>query len=171
MLLMGSWVASWMNMRWGDWYSRVHWEDAACGWMQLGWLRTRPSGLGKVSNADVQAAVAARARLAEAGVEVDADGRVAFSQAQRNLYAASPWNHDLPVSGNSLMIGPAAEDDEELAVTGLPRKFASRIHRHAEALAAAALWNDAGEDTRRIMLSAGGKGSGSDWIAVSYFLE
>ena len=77
--------------------------------------------------------------MAEAGVEVDADGRVGFSQTQRNLYAASPWNQDLPVSGNSLMIGPAAEDNEELAVTGLPRKFASRIHRHVEALAAVAL--------------------------------
>ena len=78
--------------------------------------------LGEVPTADVQAAVAARARLAEAGVEVDADGRVAFSQTQRNLYAASPWNQDLPVSGNSLMIGPAAEDSEELAVTGLPQE-------------------------------------------------
>ena len=35
-----------------------------------------------------------------------------------------------------------------------------------EALAAVALWNNAGDETRRIMLSAGGKGSGSDWIAV-----
>ena len=126
----------------------------------------KDAGLGKVSNADELAAAAARRRLAEAGVEVDADGRVAFSQVQRNMYAASPWNHDLPVSGNSLMIGPAAEDNEELAVTGLPRKFASRIHRHVEALAAVSLWNDAGEEVRRIMLSAGGKGSGSDWIAV-----
>ena len=119
-----------------------------------------------MSNADELVAAAARRRLAEAGVEVDADGRVAFSQVQRNLYAASPWNHDLPVSGNSLLIGPAAKDNEELAVTKLPRKFASRIHRHVEALAAVSLWNDAGEEVRRIVLSAGGKGSGSDWIAV-----
>ena len=126
----------------------------------------REAGLGKVPAADEQAAAAARARLAEAGVEVDADGRVAFSQTQRDLYAASPSNQDLPVTGNSLMIGPTAEDNEELAVTGLPRKFASRIHRHVEALAAAALWNNAGDETRRIMLSAGGKGSGADWIAV-----
>ena len=59
----------------------------------------REAGLGKVPTADVQAAEAARARLAEAGVEVDADGRVAFSQTQRNLYAASPWNQDLPGVG------------------------------------------------------------------------
>ena len=104
--------------------------------------------------------------MAEAGVKVDADGRVAFSQTQRDLYAASPGNQDLPVTGNSLMIGPTAEDNEELAVTGLARKFASRIHRHVEALAAAALWNNAGDETRRIMLSAGGKGSGLDWIAA-----
>ena len=65
----------------------------------------REAGLGKVPAADEQAAAAARARLAEAGVEVDADGRVAFSQTQRDLYAASPWNQDLPVTGNSLMIG------------------------------------------------------------------
>ena len=32
----------------------------------------KDAGLGKVSNADVQAAVAARVRLAEPGVEVDA---------------------------------------------------------------------------------------------------
>ena len=57
--------------------------------------------------------------------------------------------HSGTVTGNSLMIGSTAEDNEELAVTGLPRKFASRIHRHVEALAAVALW---------IMLSAGGKG-------------
>ena len=124
-----------------------------------------------MSNADELAAAAARRRLAEAGVEVDADGRVAFSQVQRNMYAASPWNHDLPVSGNSLLIGAAAEDNEELAVTGLPRKFASRIHRHVEALAAVSLWNDAGEETRRIMLCGGGKGSGSDWGCGPYFLE
>ena len=77
----------------------------------------REAGLGKVPAADEQAAAAARARLAEAGV---ADGRVAFSQTQRDMYAASPWNQDLPVTGNSLMIGPTAEDNEELAVTGLP---------------------------------------------------
>ena len=50
-------------------------------------------------------------------------------------------------------------------MTGL-RKFGSRNHRHVEALAAVSLRNDAGEEVRRIMLSAGGKGSGSDWIAV-----
>ena len=124
------------------------------------------AGLGEVPAADGQAAAAARARLAEAGVEVDADGRVTFSQTQRDVYAASPWSQDLPVTGNTLKIGPSAEDNEELAVTGLPRKFASRIHRHVEALAAAEIWQSAGDETRRIMLSAGSKGAGSDWIAV-----
>ena len=51
-------------------------------------------------------------------------------------------------------------------MTRLPRKFASRIHRHVEALAVVPLWYNAGDETRRIMLSARGKGSGSDWIAV-----
>ena len=50
----------------------------------------KEAGLGKVSNADVQAAVAARARLAEAGVEVDADGRVAFQPSSAELVCRKP---------------------------------------------------------------------------------
>ena len=93
-------------------------------------------GWGTSSRHNGHEAQEARARLAPAGAFVDEHGRVEV-QASDKECAEGPWRCDLPLDG-------------EAAVTGLPRKLASRLFRHVETPEAHKIWREIPEQQRTV---------------------
>ena len=99
-------------------------------------------------------------------------GRVAdtlnlhLPQDKAEEYAASPWQCDLALDGNALLLPRSAAMQDENPIGSLKRKMASGIHRQIEALAAVQLLTEGQDQQRRILLSATGAGAGSEWAAV-----
>ncbi len=108
----------------------------------------------------------ARARLKDAGVCVDLLGGVAFTDDAAQEYCAGPWAHDLPLSElNTLRVHLPQEPVVPMGAmpARAPKRLASRIFRHLEALAATRLWRELPAFRREAMLSSGGSGNGAVW--------
>ena len=130
------------------------------------------SGLGVRVNgcAGALEASEAKSRLEAEGVVVDLQGGVRFTSDAASAYASSPWSQDAPADAlGALKLLPEASAPEVApgaAPAGLPRRFASRIFRHLDALSAARLWSGLGVARREGLLSAGGAGAGALWIQM-----
>ena len=126
-------------------------------------------GLGPIECAGGPAAIQAQTRLAAAGVQVDTMGAVTFTRNATVEYEAGPWVHDTPTQELGSLRIEARPDYDTIAndsqTSRLPRRFASRIFKHLESLAATRLWAGlAGQRDRQAgLLSAGGAGNGGVW--------
>ncbi len=91
------------------------------------------------------AATLARQRLETAGVEVDTLGSVRFTKTAAARYESGPWVQDTPTTQLGSLGLQRQTQPEEAQVGGLlsqlPRRFASRIFRHLEALTATRTWH------------------------------
>jgi len=117
-----------------------------------------------------QDALAARGRLKEAGVELHNLGDVSFTDACKTIYNDGPWARDtdadslstVPLTPRSSQPSPPLGSEP----SGTPRRVASRICRHLDALSATLLWKDAPAWQQEAMLSAGGNGNGTVWTQL-----
>ena len=123
-------------------------------------------GLGQIECAGGPAAIQAQTRLASAGVLVDLLGEVSFTRNATVEYEAGPWVVDTPTLELRSLRIEAEPDHATIAndsqVSRLPRRFASRIFKHLESLAATRLWAALADqrDRQAGLLSAGGAGNG-----------
>ena len=113
-------------------------------------------------------ALAAKRRLQTAGVVVDDLGGVKFTEAARDVYTEGPWHKDVKADDlGALCLQPEAAVQsvaQGVLPARVPRRFASRIFRHLEALAATRLWQSSDKDRQIGLLSAGGPGAGTVWL-------
>ena len=115
-------------------------------------------------------ASAAKVRLEGAGVVVDEPGGVKFTWTARDVNGAGPWHAD--ISSDELGALRLQVEQTSLAVSQgalpaqLPRRCASRIYRHLEALDATRVWQSGGRDQQESLLSAGGPGAGAVWLQM-----
>ena len=114
----------------------------------------------------------ARAGLLESGVMVDDTGGVRLAADAAAMYVASPWHGDQPADEVGRLTaepaqapGPQAQA-VEMAPPRVARRYASRIFRHLDAVAAAQLWHAADGPHREVMLASGGRGAGALWLAM-----
>ena len=91
-----------------------------------------------------------------------------FSDEVTRVYTACPWNQEKPCDD---ILAHSTERDDQLVreMSMVSTKTHSRllacILHGLEALEAAHLWNKADDEVRTVMLSSGGPGNGSLWIA------
>ena len=86
-------------------------------------------------------AYAAKERLEEAGIRVTEDGAVEYTEAAAAAYEGSPWNKDTPLREMRRpedSAEPAGDQSSQAAriLASKPRKLASAINRHIDALEA-----------------------------------
>ena len=125
-------------------------------------IRVLCAELGRPTATDVAKsdALAARERLCEAGVKVDAPtGKVEFSEAAAHVYSSSPWSLDMP-SSELLGYTPSRSD----AANGCNSRTHSRVMRGLEALEANRVYEAMDcEFQREVFLSSGGRQAGKVW--------
>ncbi len=132
-------------------------------------LLTAAIGMGPLQCTGTAEATQARQRLGAAGVSVDTLGAVSFTSAAAAEYEGGPWHKDTPTTQlGSLALQQQTPPSQEDALPGgllsrLPKRFASRIFRHLEALTATRVWRAHPQHRRESMLSSGGPGAGVIW--------
>ncbi|CAK0796874.1 unnamed protein product, partial [Prorocentrum cordatum] len=142
----------------------------------------RGLGMARVLCSGGPEALEARRRLEQAGVLVDEQGGVKFTPGARVEYASGPWVRGLAVNDLGALKRLPEASLPAAAPGGLParapRRYASRIFRHLDALEATRLWRALSVE-RQDPLSAGVLGAGAlwsqhavrecDWFPTSYF--
>ena len=129
-------------------------------------LLTAAIGMGPLQCTGTAEATQARQRLGAAGVSVDTLGAVSFTSAAAAEYEGGPWLKDTPATQlGSLALQQQTPPSQEDALPGgllsrLPKRFASRIFRHLEALTATRVWRAHPQHRRESMLSSRGPGAG-----------
>ena len=112
--------------------------------------------------ADEEMAQQARLRLEQAGVCAQRNAILKFSDVVTRVYAASPRNQEKCCDDI-----PADQPVREMSMvsTKTHSRLLARILHGLEALEASHLWDKADDEVRTVMLSSGGQGNGSLWIA------
>ena len=114
-------------------------------------------------------ALAAKADLLATRVAVDEYAKVTIENEASKLYEASPWAADKRAA---VIVRPAPVQSADnvppksLARDTVLAKLRSSILSAAEALEAAKLHSEMGPEHQAIMLSAGGPGIGTCWLAM-----
>ncbi|CAK0795081.1 unnamed protein product [Prorocentrum cordatum] len=135
-----------------------------CG--AFGGLGLRREGEGAVA-AD---ALAARQRLEDAGVVVDLQGGAMLTDDAQAECSGGPWSKDVAVDDlGGLELLPEASlplPSPGDVPARAPRRLASRIFRHLDAVRATQLWQELGQERREGLLSSGGPGAEALWMQL-----